>query len=198
MTIFERIMAVLTLAGVVIAVFTGLIFWKQLKEMRTDQRAWVSMASGSGKFAKEADGNTIVTVPMTITNTGKTPAKAVFNEIVVEKVKNGDSPEFIYDNRARTYNSTGTIFPNGTQQVTAGLLKGKLNTNQTEPLLLTPSQVQDLTDGTYYLAIYSQTSYFDVFGTKHWLHFCAFATLSPVPIPLTAKKCTDYNDVDND
>jgi hypothetical protein len=200
MTISERTMTVLTLAGLIIAGLTGGIFWKQLKEMRTDQRAWLSITSGVGNVATDpSSGNSTVAIPVTIANTGKTPAKRVTTEVVVEKVHNGDSPEFIYDNRALTRGSTGTIFPGGFYKIEAALLKGVLNRpDQTENILLTPSQFKELEDGTSYIAVYSRTSYVDVFDTTHSLYYRAFATLSPTVIRLTAKRCTDYNDVDND
>jgi hypothetical protein len=169
--------------------------------MRTDQRAWISMSSGPGKAQKDANGNTSVTVPMSIVNTGKTPAKQIFSKVVVEKVRNGESPEFIYENRPHVNDSTGTIFPNAPPaQFDAVLLQGKPHKPgepDTEPVLLTPFQFQDLVDGTSYLAIYGTTSYTDVFDIKHFVNFCSFASFSPTTIQVTARKCSDYNDVDN-
>jgi hypothetical protein len=201
MTVSEWTMGILTLAGIVIASLTGLIFYEQLHEMRTDQRAWINLTVGAAKVTKDSAGNASITVPITISNTGKSPAKKVLAEVVVEKVRNGDSPEFIYENRSRTYSVSGTLVPNATEEMDASLLKGKLHGTgeaDSEPVFLTPFQYQDLTDGTSFLAVYARTSYVDVFDIPHSLRSCFFSKVSaPQPALTSAKACTLYNDVDN-
>jgi hypothetical protein len=53
LTRFEWMMSGLTLLGIVVAAFTGFIFWEQLVEMRTSERPWVSMLSNRVQFPKE-------------------------------------------------------------------------------------------------------------------------------------------------
>jgi hypothetical protein len=91
----EWVMAVLTLMGIIVACLTGAIFWKQLGAMKTDQRAWVvmNMPPVNPEPTREtfADGVIItaltLTVPVTVLNTGKTPAKHYSVDIAVEKVR---------------------------------------------------------------------------------------------------------------
>lgn len=197
---FERIMAVLTFAGVLIAVFTGLIFWLQLGEMKTDQRAWISISPGNVSFPKDeaSAANIPVTLLLTVNNTGKTAARSVAVEAVVEYVMNGSSPEFVYEGRPRDVTFAGIIFPNSPFPVPAEFLKGKLNSPIRELRFLVPSEFEDLANGTAYMAAYAQVTYSDVYGRRHWLHYCSFfANPSAKPgTGVTAKECTNYNDTD--
>jgi hypothetical protein len=87
MSRFDLTMSVLTLAGVIIAALTGAIFWHQLESMETDERAWINITAKGLNFTPDkATGNIALSVPVTIKNTGKTPAKIVRTEIVINKV----------------------------------------------------------------------------------------------------------------
>lgn len=133
MTPFERTMALLTFFGLAIACLTGAIFWQQLKEMRTDQRAWINVSVAPFAIKKEAASEQFaVTVPVTVTNTGKTPARFVFSNVVVERLQIGEAPPFVYkDGQAPTFvyksiprntQSVGVLVPNAPQPITATLL----------------------------------------------------------------------------
>lgn len=202
MSIFERTMAILTFAGVVIAIFTGLIFWKQLAEMRTDQRAWISFSAGVAQFPKDLSFVNMVpvTVPITINNIGKTPARIVHTEFVMDYEVNGGSPDFVYENRARTIDTAGMISPNSPQLINVMFSKAKLNkpNEPTEPRYLTGSEFNDMANGTGYMVIYAKAEFVDIFGTQHWLHYCTFFVAPNVNVTVTARQCTDYNDTDHD
>jgi hypothetical protein len=200
MTRFEWIMSVLTLAGLVIAVFTGLIFLKQLHEMRTDQRAWISFTAGATLFPKDAVSlNTVqVTTPITVNNIGKTAARLVKTDLVMEYDVNGSAPDFVYDQRARQVSTTGIVFPNSPFALNVPFTRGTLNSAETSPRFLTQAEFHDLQDGDGYMVIYGQATYVDIFGTKHWTHFCTFFSAPGVTVKVTARACTDYNDTDGD
>jgi len=202
MNIFERIMAILTFAGVVIAIFTGLIFWKQLDEMKTDERAWLNISSGIVQFPKDISSvSTVpVSVPMTINNIGKTAARTIRSEFVMDYEVNGQSPDFVYDGRVRTYSTTGIMFPNAPQPVEVAFAKAQLgNPNgPAESRYLTPSEYQDLSNGNAYMAIYARATFADIFGTQHWLRYCTFFAAPNAKAIVTARQCTDYNDTDHD
>jgi hypothetical protein len=197
MTFSERIMAVLTLLGLVIAVLTGVIFWRQLKWMQADQRAWISVTTPKTQLGKnEASGAVHVLAPVKIINTGKTPAKNVSVQIVVEKVKNGELPQFVYgDSGLKDF--TGTMFPNDSHEITVGLLQDKPNQTPEDFRLLTPSEYQELLDGVAYTVTYGKASYTDVFGTDHWLTFCVWMSPATKSLWISAKSCADYNNVDS-
>jgi hypothetical protein len=75
--------------------------------------------------------------------------------------------------------------------------KGIPNSGEITARFLTQSEFHDLQDGDGYMVIYGQATYLDIFGTKHWTHFCAFFTLPGVSVKVTARECTDYNDTDS-
>ncbi len=45
-----------------------------------------------------------------------------------------------------------------------------------------------------FMVVYGKVNYLDVFGVHHWTHYCQWLRFKPGRY--TAKKCTDYNDVD--
>ena len=196
MSTFEKI---ITVTGLVIATLTAAIFWKQLSAMKVDSRAWITISGAVQINQDKATGNTSIIFPASVINSGKTPGKSILSQIVVEIVKNGDSPRFVYDGVPHTVNSIGILFPHSPAQVQAALLRFNANTaTQTEQRPLSTTEYQELLDGNSYIAVYSRTTYNDIFGTEHWDQTCAFTTPSVKPVLLTAKKCSDYNNVDND
>ena len=198
---FEWIMAVLTFLGLLITVFTGLILYDQLHEMKVDQRAWMSLSMGTVQFPKDLDsiGKVPVSAPITITNIGKTAARNIHTQAVMDYEVNGSSPDFIYDRRPRSEGTTGIMFPNSPFPMPATFMEGKQG-GGTQPRYLTAAEYQDLTKGDGYMVVYVETTYTDIFGSQHWLHFCQFFASSQVvsPVTVTSKACTDYNDTDHE
>jgi hypothetical protein len=200
MTRFESIMAILALLGLVIAGLTGAILWHQLKEMRVDQRAWMGISTGAIAFNRDQADKTTVTVPVTFTNTGKTPARHFFSNIVIEKVQNGQSPQLLYENVPRATDSAGIMPPNAPQTMAVTMFDRDptdATGNKTITRLLIPIEYQELVDGKAYMAVYAYTTYEDIFGDRHWSKYCVFATVPPRVVTVTAKACSDYNDVDD-
>lgn len=198
---FEWIIAVLTAAGVVIAILTGGIFWLQLGEMKTDQRAWVTVSLKPVQFPKDITQikTTQVIAPIAINNVGKTAARNLVSNIVIEYEVNGQSPDFVYTNRVRTISTTGIMFPNSPQSVPVPFNEGKKGDTDTHPRFLTEGEFQDLIKGDGYMVVYGETTFSDIFGTKHWLHFCNFFVApQATDVQVSAKGCTDYNDTDHD
>jgi hypothetical protein len=199
MTNFEKLMGFLTFLGIVVAALSGVIFWNQMKQMRTDQRAWVVLTSSNFTYPKnDATGEITVVLPMLITNTGKTPARKSVVNIATQIVPNGANVIFDYD-RVTVENVVGIIYPNSHLDINAQLLRRNRNAaERSETRYLSSSESKDLTEGRTFLAVYAKGSYTDVFGTAHWYRFCAFGTLSPQPIQVTAESCANYNDSDDD
>jgi hypothetical protein len=202
LTRFEWIMAVLTFAGVVIAVFTGLIFRKQLDEMRTDQRAWIRISNQQPIFPKDA--TTLNAFPVSIqisaSNIGKTAARNLKIEAIIDYEVNGGSPDFIYDFRPRQITTTGILFPNAPPaEFAVSFSRAVPNPHdpQVAPRFLTDSEYSDLIKGDAYMNVYAEATYVDIFGTEHWTHFCTFFGFPGVIINVTAERCTAYNGVDN-
>ncbi len=179
MTIFERIMASLTVCAVLIAFFTAVFIKNQLDDMRKDQRPWVRAHMD---FAPVQVQNPIISGTMHILNSGKTPAKSVNGSFFVEKVINGNEPTFA-DTKPFAKMTSGAKFPNipADSQLTVHLL--------------TPPELGDLNEGKTFFVIYGTVTYTDFFRTEHWTKFCV--TWIMAPGNYTSKKCAEYNDVDD-
>jgi hypothetical protein len=198
MTTSEKTMIGLTAIGLFVAVLTGLIFWKQLKQMRIDQRAWVTAGNSQIQTKRDpATGNVSLSAEMGCTNAGKTPGRRYVAEFIMTVVQNGNSPSFDYSVPHATQES-GIVYPNSTVPFRIEPVKKNPNTaTGVESDVLSAAQFTDLQDAKSYVSIYGRTTYLDVFGTSHWQHFCMFWTPNPGPVQITARECTGYNDVDD-
>ena len=199
MTNFEKLMGFLTFLGIVVAALSGVIFWKQMTQMRIDQRAWVVVNPSDFKYIQnDSTGLVTVALPISVMNTGKTPARKSIVNIATQIVPNGANVIFDYD-RVTVENVAGILYPNSHIDVEAKLLKKNVNIPAgAETRYLSSSEYKDLTEGRTFIAVYAKGSYTDVFGTAHWYHFCGFSSLSPQPIQVTAQSCADYNGSDDD
>jgi hypothetical protein len=161
------------------------------RQMRIDQRAWISVAVS---FPQEFKENTTIFGFAHITNSGKTPAKNILGQFVIEKVRNGESPSFTYSSTARTIATQGSLFPNASNDVPVEWVRAIPRTSNMEPILLGPTDIADLRAGRIVFVIHGRIDYKDVFGMSHWIKACGGTS---TPGSYTAKKCTDYNDLDN-
>jgi len=116
----------------------------------------------------------------------------------MDYVVNGSSPDFVYDKRPRTTESTGVLFPNNPAQIPVQFSQVVLNGTSPQPRFLSPYEYHALEDGRGYMVVYARTTYLDISGTKHWTQFCQFfVSPNAKPVQVTAKACTDYNDTDH-
>ena len=177
------------------------------RQMRQDQRAWLALtmdwptvkdAKGEiiGKVVHVTENQPLV-VPMRLTNSGKTIARIVQADIFVEVVKTVESPHLGSGNGAPWQFSAGIILPNTPSDFPAYRQEPK-KTGLEAMFQLTPTENQDLSTGRAYLAVHGKMTYRDVFGFPHWTKFCGWVPLNPSPRYYNSKKCSDYNDVDND
>ena len=199
MTIFECLMALLTLAGLFVAAFTGAILLRQTYAMITDQRPWIVMTGGPITYPRNPNGLPTLTMHMAISNIGKTPASKISTSVVVSIVRNGESPSFRYAYVPRSTDSTGIIFPNTPYPLDVYLLqKIKDKPDKGEIRYLSNPEFEQLTKGETYVAIYGLALYDDAYGVHRWTRYCTFAALTPSHIDVTgAQACTDYNAADN-
>lgn len=190
----EWMMATLTLLGIFVAALTGWIFYLQLDDMRTDERAWLSIISAQSHVPNIGSASPLY-VTLTFANTGKTVARKLFGEFTVEYVVNGDSPDFNYASRYRQFQSGGTVIPNTPESFDVGF-KTKLPGKPEEARFLTPSEYNDLKHGSAYMVVIGRNTYEDIFGRKHWLHYCSYFVTPGDPIPphLSTEACAAYND----
>ena len=160
--------------------------------MQIDQRAWIVTSYGIPSLK---DGEPIV-YPVTFANTGKTVAKHVEGFVFVTPVKYDDTPTFEYGPgvaHLRTTLRTGLLTPSN--PISAQFAAVKQDTSVLTPILATEELRNEIEAGKSLVIVYGKMTYDDVFGVKHWLHFCAGYGSS---MTNAGAKCTAYNDTDGD
>jgi hypothetical protein len=163
------------------------------RQTRTAERAWMTIGFETQPPIVEGKP---ATTRVHFVNEGRTPARAVFEDAVVEIVRNGDSPTFNYtwDHMRQTM---GIVVPSaaGGTTLTAYSFGRKVTpTGEPIPLAITNDEYQKFLSGSIYFAIYAKATYKDIFGVEHWTHGCYWISRAQYT---SARKCSDYNDVDN-
>jgi hypothetical protein len=177
----EKMSAVMIIFTIIYSVTTIGLYWTavgQFDGMKKEQRPWMQVLA-----AAQADEGTTVQITSYANNTGKSPAKSLDIEYYIEEVKNGLEPKL--DKASRVGRSTtGVFYPNGPTQ-----------SNFEYDLLKAGSD--DFKEARMFLVIYGHITYTDVFRTEHWADFCGFINSPKYKGLVGAKKCTSYNDTDN-
>jgi hypothetical protein len=198
-TFADGVVALFTAALFLASAYQFIILNGQLDVMRKDQRAWITAVPGIPETPENGDGKTL-RVPITLTNTGKSSARDVEVRVIVSTVKNGDQPKCEYGKQILETRRTVNVFqPNAPRTINAAILSAAETDKSTaQPGIVSPDEIQRLTDGSDFFVIYGQVNYKDLFRKEHWVHFCSFGNLNESKIMMvTAKTCADYNDLDD-
>ena len=192
LTIFNGLLAFTTIYLVII---TG----DQRNVMRKDQRAWISpQVLGSQLTVDKPIGADIGFL-----NSGKTPAKKVEVKMRIEIIDTTNGPTFDYSNTMLIDGFEASLMlPNPRPLPNPVLAIRQIAGTQTAEII---NFTQDLSDkynaGQVWFSIEGKMTYEDVFGAEHWMTFC-FANLHNPPsvrrTPEAIKKCTEYNNMDNE
>ncbi|WP_260738190.1 hypothetical protein [Tunturiibacter lichenicola] len=173
--------------------------WKDAnRNFRIDERGWqrfqvipteVTPATGE-VYAIDFTAGRPIQIPMTITNTGKTPVFDIKTDIYVEVVDRDKGPRL-----------SGVGDPNGLlgMEATTGINfpAQVFQTLAIRPPLTTEEESADLKSKPQrkYVAMYGRIQYRDAFKTQHWTQFC-WTNLATYQMGHQIDDCTAYNDVD--
>jgi hypothetical protein len=194
----------LALWGLVITAVIASIYYFQLlsmqdsvelsrKSMQIDQRAWLTLEMADDGIVADPSS-----VKMCLKNIGKTPAKTIDIDVVVEIVRTGNAPRFDYT-LPHQQMRIGVLFPNQTVPITAQLAEkdwiqaGSRKFAQGRPM--NDIERTQLSSKTAYAVTYGTTVYWDMFGDKQTLWSCVLAGTGDPRITLGSDACTDYNKV---
>jgi hypothetical protein len=192
----NRIMAGLTVLILSTYVIGNVFSCNQLNITRStlevDQRAWLKVDLSAKMLVIE---NSPIIATVTLTNTGKTPAKDIAFAGVIEIVKNGSEPTFDGIHSVNTYTSN-MLFP-GESTVPPIQMK---NLGPGKPFAvavpLSHEAYQDLVNGGSWIAVWGRATYHDFFGNQRWVNFCGWNSPSPLHIAINgAPACTKFNDM---
>jgi hypothetical protein len=184
---------VLESIAVIVGIAVLFVYGGQLSVMqqtlRAEQRAWLS-AKGPESSPTITDGQPIKTL-VHVVNTGRTPAKNVSIETVVDIIRNNEDP---ISSRALSHHhaTTGVIWPNDPIDIPAELLEGNGFTKK----LVTPEMHAALTAGQAYIVIYGKVEYTDIFNVSHRTRFCGWYAYASGYYG--ADKCTESNGIDDE
>jgi hypothetical protein len=180
-----------TAALAAVAIYQYFITASQLDVMRKDERAWVVVTKADInqlKFEVGVDPS----LPITITNTGKTPATDISSDFFIELIPNGSAPVFEAQGMHNT-ETIGLLIPNGYFNVVVERRKGTDPLNP-DPDPVTNAESADYIAGKSWIIEYGVISYRDAFGILHWTRECAWFG-SPGKM-FQSKSCTEYNSTD--
>jgi hypothetical protein len=154
------------------------------RQIRQDQRAWMQISAKIQPIVLNPNHRNLV-IPLHIVNIGKTSAMDVLTEANLEVVPIKEKPDLSYDDRKHWHDFSGLVFQGESSSYDINA----------EKLAFGPSDYDLITSGRAYFVYFARVSYRDIFGVKHWTHFCGAHNL--VGVRYTPRKCADYNRVDN-
>ena len=178
----------------VAAIYQFILLGGQLDSMRKDQRPWLDLTFKSNSDTLQVGSP--ITAAAHVVNEGKTPARAVTADIVIEMVKNGDEPRLDFPLPHSRF-TTGALFPN---QPMDSPVFSRVSTAsdgvsaETDPV--TQAELDDFNQGNSFIVVYGKVSYEDFFRVSHWTKMCGFFPKPGSTKGVSAKKCTDYGDID--
>jgi hypothetical protein len=159
--------------------------------LTASQRSWVQVADNNPKESdkKRIKDYTRFDFPERITNIGKTPARKVKVDAVVEIVEVGKEPKLTYYD-LHDIVLTSVLFPDTPRDFSGSIIRNRVRVQPSA------EEREGLANGDLYVAVYGRVSYEDDFG-PHWTHYCWWQRYDEKPpAEGQAKTCTEYNDVD--
>jgi hypothetical protein len=172
------------------ATYQFIILDRQLDTMRKDQRPWLKLDFTLNDLTVGQPA----TATMHIVNNGKTPARVVWGDMAIERVKNGESARLNYPLPHSRF-TTGLIFPGVPVDAPITMLRNS-ETGIPEGDILMHSELDDFQHFRIFFVAYATVHYKDFFGVDHWTKLCAVEAPANVPGTFTGKNCTDYGDID--
>lgn len=162
--------------------------------MRKDQRPWIRVDLDSPSVQPDS----AMFGTLHLVNKGKTPARTVRGDIVVERVKNGENPRLDYP-RPHMEISVGIQFPDvPSDAIPVMRARRSIGSNSPENDPITKTESEDFANGVTFYVVYGKITYTDFFGVDHWTKFCTpIVSSNPRVGGFTFRACTDYGDVDS-
>jgi hypothetical protein len=185
---------VFTAALTFVAIYQYFVTNSQLDVMRKDERAWVVVTDVDFKKLKFEVGEDL-SVPLTITNIGKTPATNIRGDFYIELIPNGAVPHFESPVLVRMTTSVGLLIPNAKMTIVAERANQGINPAKPDPEPVTDAEIADYNAGGSWIAEHGALTYQDAFGVLHFTRQCTWDGSSGKL--LQAQNCTAYNSTDN-
>jgi len=182
------------------------------RQLVIDQRAWLKFSDDPAtQFLKGQP----ISIPIHVTNIGKTPAEHLWWAIYTSFVPSGEEPDLpgkhivpgdsIYKLDRSSARQThilheeyerSLLYPADHDDATATRLE-RVRENgafRVQPAPLLSPEWESFATGKSYIVVFGEVWYLDIFGVTHWTSFCVSKTATGGN---TSRKCVEYGKVDN-
>lgn len=136
-----------------------------------DERAWIAVGVANGTLF---EGKPLY-ISTRIMNNGRTPARKVTGDFIVEMVSPSAKPEFLYEGRHRFHLPEVTVMPNAPIDFPVyGVSQDKkYPIGKPSPEIIYTHEMRiQVEKGSRIIVMYGRVTYEDVFGGRHWVNFC--------------------------
>jgi hypothetical protein len=176
------------------ATFYGVVtvfLWLNARDqLEMEQRSWLLFDPNYSDTMQLGADNTDVSVPFRLVNIGKTPARAINGFAIVEELKKGEQPTFVYyPDRAAPIRS-GMLYPGPEYDQTTAINEF---TDGHKSVSVTGTKRKQFKDEAVVFNVWGRLTYFDVFQQQHLVQFCHAIAQSP---SAKTNGCVNYNLVD--
>ncbi len=182
----KLLLEVVTLLAVI--VYAGITWWQgsltrqsvegTRKQFQIDQRPWIKISTDMPIFMKVGEAPA---VKVHMVDYGKTPAKSIHGDFVIEKVINGESPKLEYPIQ-RMNISLGMMYPNTPEDAQVVMMDESAG-DKFVPKVFTKKELDDFMGSAIFFVMYAKVEYTDFAHVEHWTHYCTFI-LPPPPPPI--------------
>jgi hypothetical protein len=158
------------------------------KQMREDQRAWVTLEVMKDPIFT---AHQPVTFAVEVVNIGKSAARNVRVTIGVQKVSTTEAPRFDYKYAGHYF--VGVHFPQHPETLTAGWIDTLPGSTEPVRPRIFEKDIQDIKEGKFCFAVYGRVEYMDIFDVPHTTSFCQLSLPNPFAAVKSSEKCGAYN-----
>jgi hypothetical protein len=178
------------------AIYQFVIMGSQLDTMRKDQRPWLDLTFTTNSNALQVGDP--ITAMAHVVNNGKTPARAITGDVVIEMIKNGEKSKLNYPLPHSRF-TVGALFPNRPMDSPVfSRVRTASDGISVEANPVSQAELDDFNQVKSFIIVYGIVSYRDFFGTWHWTKICGYFPKPNATGGVTAKWCADYGDIDGD
>lgn len=165
------------------------------RQMRIDQRPWIKVELAGEPMGSERVAYGVVVggplmFPIKLTNTGKTPARNITADVMIDVVPKGQEPKLIrtisihykrtspipkrFQNKANLRPDdnfiVGRIFAGN--HTIRNVTRFEIKNSAASPQVLSVDEANSIARKESYVLLDGQIHYSDIFGSNHWTRFC--------------------------
>lgn len=189
---YKLVLETVAVVGGLAVLIIYFLQWRVMdKSLTVDERAWLKVdLTGKAMVAE----NVPILTNITVSNAGKTPAKHIAVATTIEVVSNGEAPQFTAAHDVSLY-TENLLFPGEATSPPIEVKSLQAGIPFAVPKPLSHDDYQRLIQGKAWIAIYGKITYEDFFGESRWVKFCAWNSPSIQPTMVSARSCSNFNDM---